>query len=65
MVLEFRSKHKVRTEFYEEKIAAAQLTQQCFDEIKRAIDTLNIPIEQKEVISMQNSLRQTLILRPW
>ena len=46
MIFEIRSKHKVRTEFYEEKIAAAQLTQQCFDEVKNAIDSLNIPIDR-------------------
>ena len=46
MFFEFRSKHKVKARYFEEKIAAAQLTQQCFNEVKKAIDSLHIPIDR-------------------
>jgi poly-gamma-glutamate system protein len=46
MYLELRSKHRVRTAFYNEKIAAAELTQNGFDKIKQAIDSLYIPIDR-------------------
>lgn len=46
MFFELNSKHRVKAEFYEEKIAAAELTRKCFDEIKQASDNLNIPIDR-------------------
>ncbi len=46
MFFELNSKHRVKAEFFEEKIAAAELTQRCFDEIKQASDNLNIPIDR-------------------
>ena len=46
MFFEFNSKHRVKADFYEEKIAAAELTQKCFDEIKKASDNLNIPLDR-------------------
>lgn len=46
MFFELNSKHKVRAAYYEEKIAAARLTQTCFNEVKQAIDSLNILIDR-------------------
>lgn len=46
MFFEFSSKHKVRTRYFEEKVAAAQLTQQCYDKVKNTIDSLHIPIDR-------------------
>jgi len=46
MVFEFNSKSKVKTEYFEEKLQAAELTQQSFDVIKEAVNSLNIPIDR-------------------
>jgi poly-gamma-glutamate system protein len=46
MFFELNSKTKVRVKYFDEKIKAAELTQQCFNTIKQASDSLNIPIDR-------------------
>jgi poly-gamma-glutamate system protein len=46
VVVELRSKARVRAHRYEEKIAAAELTLRSFREIKQASDSLHIPIDR-------------------
>lgn len=46
MFIELRSKTKVRTRGYGEKIAAARLTERAFAAVKEASDSLHIPIDR-------------------
>lgn len=46
MALELNSKSKFRAEYFDEKIKAAELTQQAFKAIKEAAYNLNIPIDR-------------------
>lgn len=46
MVLELSSKSKVKSEYFDEKIEAAELTLQSFKAIKETVDSLNIPIDR-------------------
>ncbi len=46
VIVEMRSKMKVRTSGYEEKIAAADLAMRAFQEIKWASDSLHIPLDR-------------------
>ena len=46
MVLELSSKSKVKAEYFDDKIAAAELTLQSFKAIKETVDSLNIPIDR-------------------
>lgn len=46
MIFELNSKTRVKTDYFEKKLQAAELTQQSFRIIKKAVDSLNIPIDR-------------------
>ncbi|UCG91147.1 MAG: poly-gamma-glutamate system protein [candidate division WOR-3 bacterium] len=46
MIVELNSKTRVKTDYFEEKLHAAELTQKSFRVIKKAVDSLNIPIDR-------------------
>lgn len=46
MIFELNSKTRVKTDYFDEKLQAAELTQKSFSVIKKAADSLNIPIDR-------------------
>lgn len=46
MILEFNSKRKEPSPFYQDKIAAAELTAQAFEMIKKAAHQRNVPVDR-------------------
>ncbi len=46
IILELNSKAKVKTQYFEEKLAAAEMTAQSFAAIKNCVNRLNIPIDR-------------------